>query len=82
MYKTCLSAFPTADIAVMSAAVADYQPLNVAGKNKEKRMRKWLFNLLKQRDILKSLGEIKQANQLLVGLPWKLKMNGNMLWKK
>ena len=67
MYKACLSAFPTADIAVMSAAVADYQPLNVAGEKIKKKDEEMVIQLAKTRDILKSLGEIKQANQLLVG---------------
>ena len=29
MYQTCLKIFPEADIAIMSAAVADYTPVNM-----------------------------------------------------
>lgn len=67
MYKACIEAFPAADIAVMSAAVADYTPAVVADQKIKKNGDNLVVELRKTRDILASLGEIKKEHQLLVG---------------
>jgi phosphopantothenoylcysteine decarboxylase/phosphopantothenate--cysteine ligase len=68
MYQVCIKEFPAADIAVMSAAVADYTPVEKA-REKIKKSASESFNieLTKTKDILKSLGEQKHPGQLLVG---------------
>jgi len=67
MYEACISKFEKMDIAVMSAAVADYTPVNVAGEKIKKNDNTFTIELTKTKDILKSLGEKKKDNQLLVG---------------
>ena len=67
MYQTCIKEFPGAHIAVMSAAVADYTPVAMASEKIKKTSGTLTIELTKTKDILKSLGEIKQNGQLLVG---------------
>lgn len=67
MYDACVSIFPGADIAVMSAAVADYRPIEVANEKIKKTNEDLTIQLSKTKDILKSLGEQKKNGQLLVG---------------
>jgi phosphopantothenoylcysteine decarboxylase / phosphopantothenate---cysteine ligase len=67
MYEACVSRFAATDIAVMSAAVADYTPVNIASEKIKKNDSVFTVELTKTKDILKSLGEIKKDTQLLVG---------------
>jgi phosphopantothenoylcysteine decarboxylase/phosphopantothenate--cysteine ligase len=67
MYQTCMKEFPTADIAVMSAAVADYTPVEKAPGKIKKTSDTLTLELTKTKDILKSLGQVKKKGQLLVG---------------
>ena len=67
MYEACTALFPGVDIAVMSAAVADYKPIEVAIEKIKKTNEDLTIQLSKTRDILKSLGEEKKPGQLLVG---------------
>lgn len=67
MYNECTRRFDQADIAIMSAAVADYTPSVVADEKIKKSNDQFTIELKKTRDILKSLGEIKHHGQLLVG---------------
>jgi len=67
MYTACNHAFVDADIAVMSAAVADYTPVSRAGQKIKKTEAEFSLQLTKTKDILKSLGEQKRNNQVLVG---------------
>ena len=68
MYQACQSEFPSCDAAILSAAVADFRPKNVAG-NKIKKEKGGLqsIELEETEDILASLGKIKKENQILVG---------------
>ncbi|MEO5967716.1 MAG: bifunctional phosphopantothenoylcysteine decarboxylase/phosphopantothenate--cysteine ligase CoaBC, partial [Ferruginibacter sp.] len=66
MYDECIKLFPEVDIAVMSAAVADYKVINVATEKIKKSDDKLTLELEKNDDILKHLGKIKK-NQILVG---------------
>ncbi len=66
MYDACIAAFPDTDIAVMSAAVADYTPVTMANEKIKKTEEQFTIGLTKTKDILKSLGEQKK-HQLLVG---------------
>ncbi len=67
MYDTCIAEFPGADIAVMSAAVADYTPVETAPEKIKKTGGSLVIELTKTKDILKSLGQVKKNGQLLVG---------------
>jgi len=67
MSKECISRFPECDIAILSAAVADYTPV-VVGKEKIKKTGKELNIRLKPTtDIALELGRIKKRSQLLAG---------------
>lgn len=67
MYNAAQQEFIEADIAVMSAAVADYTPLKVEDQKIKKSSETFTITLAKTKDILLSLGEKKQPHQLLVG---------------
>ncbi|MDA9317105.1 bifunctional phosphopantothenoylcysteine decarboxylase/phosphopantothenate--cysteine ligase CoaBC [Polaribacter sp.] len=66
MYTEAHKYFKEADIAILSAAVADYRPKNVAIQKIKKKDASIEIVLEKTKDILASLGEIKE-HQLLVG---------------
>lgn len=67
MYNKCLDVFVSCDVAVMSAAVADYKPSNAAQEKIKKTEDNMMLQLSKTKDILRSLGENKKPNQFLVG---------------
>jgi len=66
MYDEVHKYFKNVDVAILSAAVADYKPKQVASQKIKKKDKTLTLELEKTRDILASLGEIKQK-QLLVG---------------
>lgn len=66
MYDAVHNYFETVDIAVLSAAVADYKPKNVSDTKIKKKDTAFSIELEKTKDILASLGKIK-TNQFLVG---------------
>lgn len=66
MLKACLEIFPSVDIAVLSAAVADYKPKIVADSKIKKKDTEISLELIKTADVLESLGKQKDK-QLLVG---------------
>ncbi len=67
MFTACEKIFPGCDIAVMSAAVADYTPVNNAREKIKKTGDELTVQLTKTKDILKTLGERKTNGQVLVG---------------
>ncbi len=67
MFDACNKIFETIDIAVMSAAVADYTPVTLAKEKIKKNGETFSLELTKTIDILKSLGEQKKGGQFLVG---------------
>ncbi|WP_033961824.1 bifunctional phosphopantothenoylcysteine decarboxylase/phosphopantothenate--cysteine ligase CoaBC [Psychroserpens jangbogonensis] len=66
MYDAAHLYFNSVDIAILSAAVADYKPKNVSDIKIKKASTTFSIELEKTKDILKSLGAIKK-NQFLVG---------------
>jgi len=66
MYNKCIQLFPGVDIAVMSAAVADFKPVAPAGEKIKKKDDKLVLELTKTKDILQTLGQQKNG-QILVG---------------
>jgi phosphopantothenoylcysteine decarboxylase/phosphopantothenate--cysteine ligase len=67
MHQACMGIFPTANISVMAAAVADYRPETIADEKIKKVGTALELKLVKTTDILLSLGEIKQPWQTLIG---------------
>ena len=67
MYQACIAEFPKTDVAIMSAAVADYTPLNKSADKIKKHKDDLSIELVKTKDILKNLGEQKKNGQILVG---------------
>ncbi len=66
MFDAAHKHFDNVDIAICAAAVADYRPEVIADQKIKKSESKLTINLVKNKDILFSLGEIKKK-QFLVG---------------
>ena len=67
MYDAATTHFPHADIAILSAAVADFTPETTADKKIKRKGDELVLNLRPTQDIAAALGAIKNENQLLVG---------------
>lgn len=69
MYDAVMALFPKTDIAVLSAAVADFRPEMVADQKIKKNPNEdvMMLKLVKTEDILKTVGSIKKENQTVVG---------------
>ncbi len=67
MLNACIAQFNGTDITVMSAAVADYTPVEVAQQKIKKKEDHFNIELKKTTDILATLGKQKSEGQLLVG---------------
>ncbi len=69
MYDAVMTFFPKADIAVLSAAVADFRPEIVADQKIKKNpdTDTITLKLVKTEDILKTVGSQKKDNQIVVG---------------
>jgi phosphopantothenoylcysteine decarboxylase/phosphopantothenate--cysteine ligase len=63
----CIKRFPDCDIAILSAAVADFTPEEVKGTKIKKDGNKLILKLKPTSDIAASLGSIKKESQLLAG---------------
>ncbi len=66
MFDACHAVFEKVDVVIAAAAVADYRPKHVASQKIKKTDTNFIIELEKTKDILASLGEIKQ-NQFLIG---------------
>ena len=66
MYDVCHQYYTNVDVAIAAAAVADYRPKNIADQKIKKNDEEFSIELEKTKDILASLGELKQ-NQFLIG---------------
>lgn len=67
MYSAATTYFPKADIAILSAAVADFTPETTADKKIKRKGDELVLNLRPTQDIAAALGAIKNDKQLLVG---------------
>lgn len=65
MYDAAHALFKDVDVAIASAAVADYKPATVAKEKIKKNDSSMSIDLVKTKDILASLGEIKTHQYLL-----------------
>jgi len=66
MYQAAHALFAETDIAILSAAVADYTPKSVASQKIKKQGGGLHLELVRTKDILASLGKLKKS-QVLVG---------------
>jgi len=67
MFKVCAQVFPQSDIAVLSAAVADYKPTVVADQKIKKKDASLVIELTRTPDIAAELGKMKRNDQVAVG---------------
>ena len=67
MLRARMTFFPTADITVLAAAVADYKPAVVEDEKIKKTSDKRTLELVTTVDIAASLGKIKKPDQILIG---------------
>ena len=67
MYNAAMEAFPSCDVAVLSAAVADYRPAQCAPQKMKRTADDMFIELTPNNDIAASLGAAKGENQMLVG---------------
>ena len=82
MFDVCEDLFPHVDIAVMSAAVADFTPVIIAQDKIKKSDADLSIAFTKTKDILKYLGENKKLNQLLIGFALETSDEENYAKKK
>ncbi len=66
MYDKVLEQFPTQDIVIKSAAVADYKPEYYSPQKIKKKENNLTLSFIRDNDILKKLGELKKQ-QVLIG---------------
>lgn len=67
MYAESMQRFPEMDIAILSAAVADFTPRQTAETKIKRGKEEMCLQLQPTQDIAAALGSIKKENQLLVG---------------
>lgn len=67
MYEASIGKFLDVDIAILSAAVADYKPEKIASQKIKKSTKTPEIKLIPTLDILAELGKLKTKNQLLIG---------------
>ncbi|MBS1559531.1 MAG: bifunctional phosphopantothenoylcysteine decarboxylase/phosphopantothenate--cysteine ligase CoaBC [Bacteroidetes bacterium] len=67
MHRAALLYFPQADMAVLSAAVADFKPAQKADQKIKKTDAGLTIELIKNPDIAADLGKIKKKGQYIVG---------------
>ncbi len=67
LYNEVTDLWPSSDVCVMAAAVADYTPEHYSEKKVKKSDDDLSISLIRTKDIAKSLGENKKEGQILVG---------------
>lgn len=67
MYAEAVKYFPEVNGAILSAAVADFKPVQQAEKKLKRGKENMILELVPNPDIAQKLGEMKTADQFLVG---------------
>jgi phosphopantothenoylcysteine decarboxylase/phosphopantothenate--cysteine ligase len=67
MLEICTNLFADCDVAIMAAAVADYRPESFQTNKIKKHSDDLVLKLVKNPDILATLGTIKKQGQFLIG---------------
>lgn len=82
MFEVCKDLFSHVDIAVMSAAVADFTPIITAKEKIKKSDSDLSIAFTHTKDIMKYLGENKKLNQFLIGFALETSDEENYAKKK
>jgi len=82
MFNACTALFPTCDITVLAAAVADYKPSSVADQKIKKKDSTMTLDLTKTHDIAAALGKLKHNGQIVVGFALETEDEHNNAIKK
>ena len=76
MFDECSKVFNDIDICIMSAAVSDFKPSTKnQHKIKKEKSKKISLELVKNKDILKSLSSKKRKQQKVIGFSLETEMN-------
>ena len=67
MAAECIARFPDCDIAILTAAVADFTPAMISGKKIKKVETEMFIRLKPTTDIAETLGKSKTTSQILAG---------------
>lgn len=67
MYSAAVNAFPTVNIAIMAAAVADYTTSEINSSKMKRTSEDLTIKLKPTKDIAASLGNVKSNDQILIG---------------
>ena len=67
MYESCMKYFSSVDAAILSAAVADFSPLEPYMEKIKRGSEEMIIRLKPTRDIAAELGKIKTEKQVMVG---------------
>ncbi len=67
MATVCMEKFKIAEITILSAAVADFTPVNKASEKIKREKENYTIELKPTTDIAAELGKVKRDNQILVG---------------
>ncbi len=67
MFELATKIFPDSDIAILSAAVADYKPQTVLASKMKKKPDSVSIDLVPTKDIAATLGKSKNESQIIVG---------------
>ncbi len=67
MHSECLKYFSSCDAAILSAAVADFSPVETLSKKVKREKSDWNILLKPTKDIAADLGSLKSDKQVLVG---------------
>lgn len=67
MYNVAVTTFPQTDAAILCAAVADFRPDTVAAQKIKRNGDDMTLHLVPNKDIAKTLGDMKKESQRLVG---------------
>jgi len=84
MYEAAIHTWPKADIAILSAAVADFTPVEVADQKRKKQPGQTTMSLTLTltHDIAASLGQVKRPDQRLVGFALETEQEQDNALKK
>lgn len=67
MYDQAVAQFPSCQVGIMAAAVADYRPVEPAQEKIKKKGERMTIELVKNPDIAATLGQQKKPDQVLIG---------------
>lgn len=67
MYQESLKSFPECDVAIFTAAVADYRPAEFHTQKIKKSGDTLQWQLVKNKDIASEMGRLKKKNQVTIG---------------